>query len=259
MRLEDLQRSISATVLACATTPAPDLIAGRADPAKRLRIHANNTAQSLTDALKANFPVTLTLLGERFFEQTARSFLREHPPREPRLVHYGEGFPRFIARLPAGRNMPFIARVALLESLILESVCSPVHAPITPSDLPSPMAHSDVFMDVQPSLRLMRSRFDAVAIWRAHRDGSTLAPALGEAGHQFVQVVRTGNTIRLSTLSAAEFAFRQALLIRRPLHLAADAAFVADKAFELVSGIARLLAEGLVHAATTCADDHHGA
>jgi hypothetical protein len=257
MRLEDVQRSLSTAILGCAATPVPGLIAGRDDPAKRLRIHVNNTILSLTKALKANFPVTLDLLGEGFFEQTARSFLREHPPREPRLVHYGERFARFIARLPACRHMPFTARVALLESLILESVCSPVRAPIRSLDLPSPMAHSDVFLDVQPSLHLMRSRFDAVAIWRAHRDGSALAPVLGAAGHHFLQVVRSGSTIRLSKLSDAEFAFRQALLIQRPLHLAAEAAFAKDNAFELVSGIARLFAEGLVYAARS-AEGHDG-
>lgn len=219
MPLEALQRSMTGAILSRSPGAiAHTLVAGSADPSSRLYVHANNTAHSLTEALKANFPVTVALLGDRFFEQVARPFIRQHPPREPRLAHYGKDLPRFVARQPGCRTMPFTARVTLLEALILESRRIPVHPRISPADLPIPAKDADVVLALQPSLRLMRSRFDAVSIWRAHQDGSPLTPALATRGDHALQIVRKPEGIAVRPLTAGAFAFRSALIADQPLH-----------------------------------------
>ena len=62
--------------------------------AQRLQIHRNNCRISLTEALKANYPVINRLVGEAFFEAMAAAFISACPPREPRLSAYGAAFDR---------------------------------------------------------------------------------------------------------------------------------------------------------------------
>src|SRR6266545_3762491 len=64
---------------------APAIVADAFDAGERLSIYRNNFLISLGEALKSNFPVTLQLLGNDFFEQAARRFVLAQPPLRPCL------------------------------------------------------------------------------------------------------------------------------------------------------------------------------
>src|SRR5574338_174067 len=83
------------------TDLAPAIVGDAFEASERLGIYRNTFLVSLRGALKANFPVTLQLLGDEFFEQTAQHFLLAHPPRRPCLFEYGDAFPDYLQILPA--------------------------------------------------------------------------------------------------------------------------------------------------------------
>ena len=121
--LETLQRMMTASILSATSSRlGSELEAGKASPLGRLEIYRNNTLISLTEALKANFPVTVRLVDERFFRWVAQDFIRHHPPREPRLALYGAALPAFLATVPACRTVPYVAEVARLEWAICQSL-----------------------------------------------------------------------------------------------------------------------------------------
>src|SRR5512145_7017 len=93
VRLADLQAAYRGYLLSGDSAPlAPAIVADSFDGPERLAIYRNNFLISLGEALKANFPVTLQLLGTDFFEQAARRFVISRPPQRPCLFEYGAGF-----------------------------------------------------------------------------------------------------------------------------------------------------------------------
>src|SRR5688572_10290199 len=76
VRLADLQAAYRGYLLTGDSTPlTSQIVADSFDGPERLAIYRNNFLISLVEALKANFPVTLQLLGKEFFEQAARGFV----------------------------------------------------------------------------------------------------------------------------------------------------------------------------------------
>jgi hypothetical protein len=94
---------------------APAIVADAFDAAERLAIYRNNFLISLCEALKANFPVTLQLVGGHFFEQAARRFVLARPPQRPCLFEYGAGFPAYLRDLPQLTSLPYVAEMARFE------------------------------------------------------------------------------------------------------------------------------------------------
>ncbi|MBU3740044.1 MAG: DUF2063 domain-containing protein, partial [Rhodoferax sp.] len=71
-----------------------------------LDVYRNTVAKASIDALAANFPVVLRLVGEPCFRDLAAAYLRARPPRDGRLLLYGQGLPDWVARWSADWDMP---------------------------------------------------------------------------------------------------------------------------------------------------------
>jgi len=91
------------------------LLAGGADPERRLAIHQRHYATSLTRALVERFPATVWLVGSDFVTDAAASFVRECPPTKPCIAEYGDAFPGHLAARPAAASLPYLAQFAALE------------------------------------------------------------------------------------------------------------------------------------------------
>lgn len=61
-----------------------------------IQIYQNNFFATHIDSLKASYSKTLALLGKDAFEQTARDYIRQHPPLEEFIQDYGHKFSLFI-------------------------------------------------------------------------------------------------------------------------------------------------------------------
>jgi Putative DNA-binding domain len=115
-KLRDLQRGIRIAVLSGDAGAIRDAILSDGLSADaRLQIHRNHVRTTLTEALKATFPVVCRLVDERFFAFAADTYIQGHPPSTPCLVEYGESFPGFLEAFPPCRSLPYLGDVARLE------------------------------------------------------------------------------------------------------------------------------------------------
>ncbi len=150
---------------------APAIVADAFDSAERLTIYRNNFLIGLGEALKANFPVTVQLVGRDFFGQGARRFILAHPPRRPCLFEYGEEFPGYLAGLSPLAAMPYVSEMARFEFARIAAYNAPAQDCLTATGL-ARLSPND--LDALP-IRLARHvqivSVDApiLELWKAHQ------------------------------------------------------------------------------------------
>ncbi len=172
MKLADLQAAYRGYLLSGDNAPlAPAIVADSFDGPERLAIYRNNFLISLGEALKANFPVTLQLLGRDFFEQAARRFVLTHPPRRPCLFEYGAGFAEHLRDLPQMATRPYIIDMARFEFARVAAYNAPVEPAVTSDSL---IGLSPEQLEALPIRRARHAQIVAVrgpvlALWQAHQ------------------------------------------------------------------------------------------
>jgi hypothetical protein len=82
---------------------------------RRLRIYCNNVFASLTEALRACYPVVERLVGVGFFAYVANRYIRSHPSTSGDLQEFGSEFPEFLEDFPTTRALVYLSDVARLE------------------------------------------------------------------------------------------------------------------------------------------------
>ncbi|HXP74475.1 MAG TPA: DNA-binding domain-containing protein [Stellaceae bacterium] len=248
--LEELQKDICDAICVGDDTRVSELIAGDGmDPASRLRIYRNHAVITLTDALKATYPVVCRLVSDRFFAYAAHEFIREHLPEQPNLAEYGAEFPGFLAQFPPCHDLGYIADIARLEWAINQALHADNVAAIARGDL-SGISSADaprLVLTMHPGLRLVESRWPVERIWRANQaDGDPDLSIDLDSGGVRLQVHRRGDRVMLKSLSPCEFAFLQALARGDSLADAADIALRLDLLFDLAAALGTILEDGIV-------------
>jgi hypothetical protein len=147
-------------------------------------VYRNTSARGAVEALRASYPTVDALLGADMFTEVALDFRRGTPPASPVLSAYGAGFPAFLARQPWTSELPYLADVARLDWLWLESLLAAAAdtMPITPGPQSRIMLH--------PAARFTWLATPALTIWQAHRDPigfGELEPEWREEGALFIR------------------------------------------------------------------------
>ena len=173
-------------------------------PEQRLQIHRNNTTILLTEALAATFHIVHELVGEEFFAQMARAFVRIHPPTSPCLFEYGQGFPAFLQSLAALSEMPYVADVAELEwqwnSALFAAEAKPLTAEALAAIPPEELAGHH--LRPHPSVRFVTSPYPIKKIWDMHQPDAD--PDMGvdlNDGGDAVLIVRPHADVGIHQLS----------------------------------------------------------
>jgi uncharacterized protein (UPF0276 family) len=78
-------------------------------------VYRNTVAKGCIDALQANFPSVVQLVGQEWFRSAAYEFFRVHPPQQASLVVYGEAFPEFLGGLESTATLPYLEEVAMID------------------------------------------------------------------------------------------------------------------------------------------------
>lgn len=172
MRLADLQAAYRGYLISGDSAPlAPAIVADSFDGPERLAIYRNNFLISLGEALKANFPVTLQLLGAEFFEQAARRFVLAQPPQRPCLFEYGAGFADSLRDLPHLATRSYIVDVARLEFARIAAYNAPIEPAVTPEALVglSPEQLETLAIRRARHAQIIAVRAPVLALWQAHQ------------------------------------------------------------------------------------------
>ena len=249
--LEALQRGICDAICGTGDSQLSELVAGDGmDPGSRLQIYRNHAVITLTDALKATYPVVCRLVSDGFFAYAAHEFIREHLPQRPCLAEYGADFADFLTQFPPCRDFGYLADIARLEWAINEALHAKDVAAITRGELTRVSAADapQLILSLHPGLCLLESRWPIERIWRANQaDGDPDLAIELDSGGVRLQVHRRGDRVVLSSLTACEFAFLRALADGVSLADAAEAALRLDLVFDLTLALgAQLDAGGVV-------------
>lgn len=237
-------------------SPAGLIAWNGSDPAKRFAVYRNNVMVSLTQALASGFPVTRALVGDEFFDAMAREYIPLEPPTSPVLVEYGDGFADFIARFPPAEGLPYLADVARLERMRVQShhaQDAPLLAPETLRTLMAdPEALSSLRVSLHPACHVLRSRFAVFSLWVAHQHDDTAgrdaALTLVDTGKaEDVLVLRPLHEVSVTPLPPGVAGFLLALASGQSL---GQAATVASRipGFQLEASLTVLITPGVASA-----------
>ena len=231
--------------------PAAAIPAGLVGPdrepsTKRFAVYRNNVVVSLIEALQASFPAVCRIVGEEFFQAMARAYAVLEPPVSPILLDYGAGFPDFIAQFEPAQSLPYLPDVARIERAWTEAYHAPDATPVpaeTLREIPSGQV-AGVCLQVHPSLRIVRSQFSALAIWRMNVDDGVPGPVDFDSSGEDVLVVRPQAEVEVRSMPPGGAEFVAALATGKTLAEATKSAMSPDGLFDLSANLAALIGAG---------------
>ena len=95
-------------------------------------VYRNTCLKGCVDALTAQFPSVLRLVGNDWFRAAATEHVRAQPPQDGRLLRYGAGFPPFLQTFAPAAGLPYLAGVAQLDWLWTQAHVAADAAPLPP-------------------------------------------------------------------------------------------------------------------------------
>ncbi len=221
-------------------------------PAKRFDVYRNNVHVSLVEVLAARFPVVERLVGEEFFRAMARAFIADALPQSPVLIEYGGDFAGFIDGFSPAQTLPYLGDVARLEWAWHEAYHATDMAPLDPARLSTTLHTNEPDrlvrkqLALHPSLRIVRSDWPVLDIWRTNTEDTDVRPVDLDAGGEDVLVVRPQWDVTLWPLPTAGADFIEALASSATLGDAAELAAHADAAFDPTTTLKLLVAAGCI-------------
>lgn len=134
---------------------------------KRFSVYRNNVAHSLSEAMLTGFPVLAKLVGDEFFREMAKVYLRIHPPASPLMMHYGAALPGFLESFPGTLHLKYLPDVARLELALRRAYHAADAQPIDPTaltklDQPALMRSR---LHMSPACEVLVTKWPAKAIW----------------------------------------------------------------------------------------------
>jgi hypothetical protein len=241
--LADRQREFSAALLDRAAPLPWGLVGPDGKPsARRFAVYRNNVVASLTDALEDSFPAVCRIVGEEFFRAMARIYVLARPPHSPILLDYGASFPDFIAGFDPAAALPYLPDVARIERAWSEAYHAAEAAPLDPAAfgaIPEDQL-AGIHLTLHPSLRIVRSRYPALTIWRMNVDDGVPGPVEFSIGEDAL-IVRPKAEVEVRSMPPGGAAFVNALAGGLSLGEATKAGAEAHELFDLEANLVGLI------------------
>lgn len=178
MPLADTQHAFAAWLLHRDAGSAPAIAAhGDAERTTRLDLYADGYRWRLIEVLGNDYPVLRAALGHDRLDALAEAYLRAHPSRHPSVRHFGARFARWLAdHAPGTPALADLARLEWTQGEVFDAADAPLATADALAAL-SPDAWPALRWSLQPAVRRLRLRSNAVALLEAHARGAVL-PAL---------------------------------------------------------------------------------
>lgn len=232
--------------------PSGLMVRSGASLVERIAVYRNNVAVSLIEALRSAFPVVDQLVGGEFFSAMAHAHALETPPTSPVLLAFGDRFPEFIRGFEPAGELPYLADVACLEWLWLESHHASDAEPLEVGALLdlSAEAISRLRLEPHPSLRLACFAEPALTVWRHHQDADSAISLVLPEGPEYALVVRPRFSVSVIGLTIGAYTFVEHIRSGNDLSAAFNAALTAEPSLDLEELLQLLFAAGAFRQAT---------
>jgi hypothetical protein len=217
--LHELQESFGAALMSGDPAAAEWIAADGLAPDARLNIYRNTYLTNLVGALRISYPAVRKLVGDEFFEGTARAYIDVHPARSAYLNDYGAQLGAFLASFPPAASLPYLADVARVEWAVNRALNAEDAPPLDPAKLQSLPADGNPSFVAHPSVSLVECAYPADEIWRAviENDEAALGAIDPAHGRVFLVINRGPNGVAVARLSDEEWRFTQSLFASEPL------------------------------------------
>lgn len=211
---------------------------------RRYGVYRNNVVVGLMEALRSAFPSVLAIMGDASFDRVARNFIALHPPRSAMMQAYGEAFAGFLATFPPLREARYLADVARLERLFLDSFHAADAPALTSADLAGLSGGESVELvfSAHPALAILESPWPVVSLF-AFREGRPDS-AIDLSRPQRAMVTRPGHEVRVGELEEGAFEFLNLLLDGKTLGEAAGKALESHGGTDIGAALALFLQAG---------------
>jgi hypothetical protein len=215
-------------------------------------VYRNTCTKACVDALAAQFPSVLQLVGEDWFRAAATEHMRAHPPRDGRLLRYGHNFPRFLQHFAPAAELPYLTGVAQLDWLWTEAH-SATDADTLPPEALAAMSETALHTSClrpHPAARwTWHNSLPLFSLWRAAReqhDDPNPTAWVGEGA----LITRPHDQVLWAPLSAGGCALLDACAAGRPIAQAIETALVQEPTLDLGATLGLLLTQGAFTAVT---------
>lgn len=236
------------------TAGAPESCLRDARDIARFEVYRASYEANLGHALRDTYPVVNRLVGEDFFGQVARAYLRAHPSRSGDLHEYGAEFASFLAAQDWGGDLPYLPDVARLEWLAHQAFHAANAEPLTLAALAELPPESYGGLCLLPSVRLMHSEFPVHRIWQVNQESWAGDAAVSlDAGGVRLAVSREGLDIVLLPMETEAHELARALFEYGSLGAASGTMADADS---LGRALHALIGAGLVATAGVYRNAH---
>jgi hypothetical protein len=181
-------------------------------------IYRNTALRACLDALEANYPAVACLVGREWFRAAAAVHVAQSPPRDARLITYGDDFADFLASFAPASDLPYLADVARLDRLWSESLVAADAATLAAANLVNlgPDALGALTLRLHPALRPFASSLPTVSIWQASRNGIPAPADLAWEAESAI-VTRIDHDVRVTPIDAPALDLLALVAEGRPL------------------------------------------
>lgn len=239
--LRETQFAFADAVIHGGTDILPQLRTSSLPAARRMSVYRNNFYSNLASALAATYPVVRRLVGNDYFDQVAREYVRTYPSVSGDLQEYGEIFPDFLHVRPETESLPYLRDVAQLEWAWQEVFHA--DAGLGAFDVQglsalAPEQQDRLGFRLNPASRLLYSRFPSLRIWQVNQEDfeGDAQVSLTDGGNRLLVLQHPGS-IGIHALTNGDYLFLKSLARGLTLTGAYECVRKQDPAFDLGSAL----------------------
>lgn len=176
---------------------------------QRFGIYQNNVFYSLSNALAELYPVIKQLVGDDFFTGTASYYLRENPPQQAAMVHFGQDFPQFLTQFEHTKAMTYLAPIAELELARQRAYHAEDTQPLAIEAVAqiAPEALASAKIAFHPSLQFVKSAHPIFDIWQSNQEDNDAKNPIDLNEPQQVLVVRPVYDVSMYSIDLGTYHF----------------------------------------------------
>ena len=209
-------------------------------------VYRNTVMKACIDALEANFPAVMRLVGSDWFRAAAALHVAADGPRDARLLGYGSGFADFLQGFEPAAELGYLADVARLDFLWSQSHGADDARAIDSARVAGLMPDELATLVLRPHPAARWAWFEGqpiYSIWARNREAATSADELVWRSEGAL-LTRPSDAVRWCAISRAGCTFLDACADGLPLAEAAGQAQAADPESDLAATFATLLRAG---------------
>lgn len=173
----------------------------RPQVAAGLDVYHHAFQAQLCAALRDSFERTHAWLGDQAFDAAAAFHVKEVPPSSWTLGHYGDGFAARLDKIYP--EDPEVGEIAQLDWALRQAFDARDADPIGPEQLPN-VDWTSATIELSPSLKLLKVKTNAAALWTAMSAGEIPPPARPLPRPASIRVWRQGLSTHFATINQVE-------------------------------------------------------